>query len=271
MFARLASTACMSAAVCALGAAALMSPVGALASHGHSGAKAHRAKSKRKAKGHKGSSVTVKCASVTVTCKGTPGPAGPQGPAGPAGAPGAAGINGANVVLRAREVGAVSAELTEARKKECEAEKPELPICGARVPLSQTSWTEGAGEDDQFIGSVTASIPSQAACKRENSKKELESDELVVFVEVDNKLEALSEVSGEKSAKTLDVPIDFDFAVLIALEGGGSPGVGTGFFLGNGTPQPHTLQVQAVDDCPDEAGVTHASISNLAIDVLGTM
>ena len=80
------------AALCLFALCALTVPASALAA-GHRGTNAHGAKlvvkkkSKKKPKKKPPTPVIVKCASVTVTCKGTPGATGPQGPTG---------LNGAN-------------------------------------------------------------------------------------------------------------------------------------------------------------------------------
>ncbi len=221
---------------------------------GNHGPVAHHAKAKkRKNKKKNGTQVIVHCASVGVSCKGKPGPTGPQGPAG---APGAPGANGANVVLRAR--GAASTPVP------AESTSCGQIICGGSIAVSPNSWVEGPEEDNQLLGSVTITIPSEAACGAEESGK-LTADQVVLAAQVDGKLEGITEVEGSTAETTLSTQIVFDLGVE-ALEAA-EEGFGTGFFLGNGSSQTHVLTVQGEDDCKT---AVHATVSNLAIDVLGT-
>jgi hypothetical protein len=214
---------------------------------------AHQAKKKKgKSKKKTGQQVIVHCASVGVTCKGTAGPAGPAGATGPQGTPGA---NGANVVLRARgTTSTVSAESTSCGEI----------FCGSSIPLSPNSWTEGPEEDDQLLGTVTITIPSEAACGDEEGGK-LEDDEVILAAQVDGKLEGITEVEGSTAETTVSTEIVFDLGVE-ALEAA-EEGFGTGFFMGNGTSQTHVLTAEGEDGCQT---AVHATVSNLAIDVLGT-
>lgn len=268
MFTTVTARAGLGAAALALALAGLTLPASTLAAHGHSGSEAHRAKAKgKKKKGSKGVTVKVKCASVKVTCKGRPGPAGPQGPAGPAGAPGAPGVNGSNVVLRSEQVSPVEAKRTEALIDQCEAQKTAALACGVPVAMAPASWTEAANEDDQLVGDVTITIPSEASCKRENSKKEPEPDEAFVFVSTDDQVEGLAALRGASAQTTVTTPIAFDLAIF-ALANVEGTRFGTGFFLGNGSSQLHNLSVGAWDECPETGA--HATVSNATVDVLGT-
>jgi hypothetical protein len=230
---------------------ALAPPIAQAAEH-HHGPVAHHAK-RKKGKKKGGTQVIVHCASVGVSCKGTPGPAGPQGPAGTPGAPGA---NGANVVLRAR--GLTSTEVS-AESSGCGS-----IICGAGIAVSPDSWVEGPEEDDQLVGSATVTIPSEAACGAEESSKVV-PDRVALIAEVDGKLEGITEVEGSTTETTVSAEIVFDLGVE-ALEAA-QEGFGVGFFIGNGSNQTHVLTVQGEDDCKT---AVHATVSNLAIDVLGT-
>ncbi len=265
MIARISARAGVSGLLCVFALGALTLPAGALASHGHKGAKAHRAKAKKKAS--KGTSVTVKCASVGVTCKGKPGPTGPQGlqgPAGPAGAPGAPGVNGASVAARSRNTGpiaAISGEASPQRKSECEVEA--VLLCAAKVPLSPGSWTEGALEDDQLIGSITVAFPSELACGYEESSK-LEPDRLTAYVEVDKVIVGLAVPEGSTSPVTVTRPIILELGILGADE---EEEIGPSFFLGDGSSQVHTIGAQVGDECKNSS---HAVVTSLAVDVLGT-
>jgi hypothetical protein len=229
-----------------------LTPALAQAAGPNHGPAAHQAK-KKKGKKKGGQQVIVHCASVGVTCKGKPGPAGPQGPAGTPGAPGA---NGANVVLRAR--GGASTEVA-AESTGC----GEI-LCGGSIAVSPDSWVEGPEEDDQLVGSVTITIPSEAACGAEESGK-LTADQVVLVAQVDGKVDGITEVEGNTAETTVSTEIVFDLGVE-ALEAA-EEGFGTGFFLGNGSNQTHVLTVEGEDECKT---AVHATVSNLAIDVLGT-
>ena len=226
-------------------------PALAQASGRHNGPVAHHAKRKKGKKG--GTRVTVHCASVGVSCKGTPGPAGPQGPAG---APGAPGANGSIVVLRARG----GATPLSAAPGSCAS-----LFCGSNIPLNPDVWTQGANEDDQFVGTVTLQIPSEVACGIEESSKKLEPDRIIMTVLVDGKIEGLVELEGQTGESTVTTGVIFD----LGIEGAqaAAEGIGPGFLLGGSTSQTHILTVQGADEC---VTASHATVSNLAIDVLGT-
>jgi hypothetical protein len=213
----------------------------------------HSNKKKTKKKG--GTQVIVHCASVGVSCKGRPGPAGPQGPAGAPGAPGAPGANGAVVILRARGGGtqlpAMSSSCGEI-------------FCGGSIPLNPDIWTQGAGEDDQFIGTATVQIPSEEACGAEESSTK-KPDRIILIASVDGKIEGLSELEGQTGATTVTADIAFDLGIE-ALEGA-SEGIGPGFLLGGEASQSHVVTVEGEDDC---VTANHATVSSLSIDVLGT-
>jgi hypothetical protein len=231
-----------------------LTPALAQAAHGTHGPLAHHAKAKkRKSKNKGGTQVIVHCASVGVTCKGTPGPTGPQGPAGTPGAPGA---NGANVVLRARGVAATEVS--------AESSGCGTIICGGSIAVSPDSWVEGPEEDDQLVGSVTITIPSETECGAEESSK-LTPDQVILTAEVDGKLDGITEVEGSAAGTTVSTEVVFDLGVE-ALEAA-QEGFGTGFFIGNGSSQTHVLTVEGEDQCKT---AVHATVNNLAIDVLGT-
>ncbi|HEY3829686.1 MAG TPA: hypothetical protein VGL57_10870 [Solirubrobacteraceae bacterium] len=212
---------------------------------------AHHAK-KKKSKKKSGTQVTVRCASVAVTCKGTTGPQGPSGPIGPVGP---AGAPGATVVLRARGTAATLA----AAPGSC----GEI-FCGGSIAVTPDLWTEGAEEDDQLIGTLTATIPSTAECGYEESSTP-HTDEVILTVLVDGKLDGIAELEGGSSESTVTAPIAFDLGIEAAEAA--QEGFGTGFLMSNGTSQTHVLTVQGSDRCTT---VHHATISSLAIDVLGT-
>jgi hypothetical protein len=232
-----------------------LTPALAQATNGSHRPGAHQAKKKKKSKSKKkgGQQVIVHCASVGVTCKGTPGPTGPTGPTGLQGTPGA---NGANVVLRAR--GMASTEVS------AESSSCGTIICGSSIPLSASSWIEGPEEDDQLVGSVTITLPGETACGAEEGGT-LEDDKAILAAEVDGKLEGITEVGGSTAETTVSSEIVFDLGIE-ALEAA-EEGFGTGFFMGSGTSQTHVLTVEAEDECKT---AVHATVSNLAIDVLGT-
>jgi hypothetical protein len=251
----LARTRVRTIALCVFALCALTLPASAVAA-GHHDASAHRAKAKGKPKKKpkkKSTTVIVKCASVTVTCKGTPGATGPQGPAG------ANGANGSAVVLRSRGAGPVAAG-KETVPLGCESFSC---VQGANVPVSPSTWTEGPTEDDQLIGSITFSMPSEAACGAENSEKKLEDAESFVVVTVNGVVEGLAFAEGETAARTVNASI-FSASILDFEEEEGE--AGTGFFLGNGASQPHAMAVTAIDECPG----TPVTVSNAAIDVLAS-
>jgi hypothetical protein len=226
---------------------------GPVANHATSGKKG-----KKKGKGKGRPQVTVHCASVGVTCKGKPGPAGPAGPAGPTGPAGTPGTNGA-IVLRAR--GAAAGVTLTGESGSCVS-----LLCGESIPVSPDIWTEGPEEDDQFLGTFTVTIPSESVCDIENSSKVLEEDRVIVTVLIDGKLEGIAELEGETSEVTLNTSIIFNLG--IEAEEAAAEGFGEGFFMGNGTNQAHVLSVQGEDECE---GSVHAKVSNMAIDVLGTV
>ena len=200
----------------------------------------------------------VKCASITVTCKGTPGPAGPQG------APGTNGTNGSTVVLRARGTVPSVAAGKESIPPGCMSF---TCLEGANVPVSPNTWTEGSTEDDQMIGSATISLPSNTACGDENSKKEFEDAFVYLIASVNGTVEGLTAAGGSTTARTSTVSL-FGPSILrfeFEEEEGGS--LGTGFFIGNGSSQSHAITVEAIDNCPG----TPVTVSNVAIDVLGSV
>ena len=91
-----------------------------------------------------------------------------------------------------------------------------------------------------------------------------------MVAEVDNEIEGIGELEGSSTQTTVTFPIAFDLGFLALefdAEGGGAI-AGTGFFLANGAPQPHTLSLLAEDECPEADA--HATISAAAVDVLGT-
>jgi hypothetical protein len=228
-----------------------VAPALAQAADGSHGPVAHHAR-KKKGKKKGGPQVIVHCASVGVTCKGTPGPAGPQGPAG---TPGAAGVNGATVILRARGGGVQ----LPGKSSSCGS-----LICGENIPLTPNIWTQGATEDNQFVGSATIQVPSETACGYEESSK-LKPDQVILVAEIDGKIEGLTEIEGGSGETTVVAPIVFDLGIE-SLEGA-SEGIGPGFFLGSGASQTHVLTVLGEDAC---ATAAHAKVTSLAIDVLGT-
>ena len=116
---------------------------------GHAG-RTHAAKKK---KGKKKTTVLVRCAVVTVTCKGTPGPQGPQGVPGKNGTNGTNGTNGLNgsaVILRATG-------------------GPATTIGGGgsgtpvMVPMTNNTWTQQPGETDLVYGTTTITPPGSCS------------------------------------------------------------------------------------------------------------
>ncbi len=239
-------------ALCAL----TVVPASAVAA-GHHDAGAHKAKAKGKGKKKpkkKSTTVIVKCASVTVTCKGTPGATGPQGPAG------VNGTNGSAVVLRARGAGSVTAgeEVSGCSSILCF-------VGGENVPVSPSTWTQGPTEDDQLIGTVTIKLPSEAECAAENtSTKKLESPDAFVVLTVNGIIEGFAIAETGTSGRT--VSASFSSALLIELEVEAGGEVGSGFFIGSGSSQAHTIAVKASDNCK----ATQATVSNVEIDVLAS-
>lgn len=252
-------------AVCALALGMLILPASSALAAGHHRAHAQPAKTSGKGKKHKkkkkkSNAVIVKCASVTVVCKGKPGPQGP------AGTPGANGTNGSAVVLRARGTGTVAAE-PEKEVSKCTSSFFSC-IGGANVPISPSTWTEGPTEDDQMIGSVTLALPSEAECGAEvenEHKKELTRPGAFVLASVGNAVEGLALAEGGKTAETVTAPLFGDSILTLELEFAGGE-AGDGSFIGNGSSQTHTITLKAVDNCPD----TQATVSNVAIDVLAS-
>jgi hypothetical protein len=245
-------------ALCLFALCALTVPASALAS-GHHGTNAHGAKlvvkkkSKKKPKKKPATTVIVKCASVTVTCKGTPGATGPQGPAG------ANGANGSAVVLRARSTGSVAAI------EETSGCSSILCVGGQNVPVNPSTWTQGPTEDDQMIGSITVSVPSEADCGAEDtSSKTLEAGRAEILVSVDGLIEGLAVGVGGTGPTTINTAIVFDLGIIDIEDPSGE--VGSGFFIGNGGNQTHTVAVRAVDSCKK----AQATISNVAVDVLAS-
>ena len=242
-----------------LGVAAIglgASPALAQSGHGHHPAIAHHAK-KKKSKGSTGPKVTVHCASIGVSCKGTPGPKGATGPAGTNGAAGLNGLDGARIVARVSSAGASST----APETSCTS----IIICPL-VPLNGASWTEGPTEDDQFYGLMTVSLPSQEECGYK--KGETTYATVISYVEVDGKIEGVAEIKGEENATQKTLPIFFNIG-FIELESSGSSETalfGTGFLMSNGASQPHTMTLLAVDNCK---GGTHPVLNSVAIDVFG--
>ena len=250
-------------ALCAL----TVVPASAVAA-GHHDASAHKAKAKGKPKKKpkkKSTTVIVKCASVTVTCKGTPGATGPQGPAG------ANGANGSAVVLRARGAGPIAAVM-ESAPPGCDSFSC---VVGANVPVTPSTWTEGPTEDDQMIGTITVKLPSKTECAaaEDSSTKEPDDPEVYVVVTVNGIVEGLTGAASDNPVSTstaITSTVSLFSESILELEfeeEGGASEVGTGFFLGNGSSsQTHTMSVEAIDNCKG----TPVTVSNAAIDVLAS-
>lgn len=243
-------------------------PASAVAA-GHHDASAHRAKAKGKGKGKpkkkpkkKSTTVIVKCASVTVTCKGTPGATGPQGPAG------TNGTNGSAVVLRARGAGSAGTEKVP-------------PGCmsftcleGGNIPISPSTWTEAPNEDDQMIGTLTLILPGNKECGDENSKKEFEDAGVFAIASVGNTVEGILEAKGGTTPRTVTTSllgptffrIEIEDEELEKGELGEFGELGTGFFIGDGNSHTRTITLKALDNCLS----THVTVSNVSIDVLAS-
>jgi hypothetical protein len=246
-------------ALCVFALGMLAVPASAVAA-GHHDAKAHgtKAKGKKKKPKKKTTIVLVKCASVTVTCKGTPGPAGPQG------APGVNGARGSCVGGGARSPGPV---LTTEEKAPPGCESLSC-LEGANVPLSPSSWTEAPTEDDQLIGTATFSMPSETECKEEESSK-LVPAEVYAIVTVDGTLEGIVGAYGATNAETVTVSLfgtsifRFEFEEELVKSG---ESVGNGVFVGSGSSQSHAVALKVFDGCPG----TPVTVSSAAVDVLAS-
>jgi hypothetical protein len=248
-------------ALCLLALCALALPASAVAAGGHHAGSAHQAKAKGKGKKKKPKKkparpVIVKCASVGVTCKGTPGATGPQGPAGINGA------NGSAVVARIRSTGPIAAG-TETLPVGCESFSC---IEGASIPLNPSTWTQGPTEDDQLIGSISIALPSKTACgaPEDSSTKEPEAPLVFVIASVNGILQGVTGTTSETGGVTV-TPSIFGASIyrFEAEEEGGSE-VGSGFLLGSGVSQAHAVTLKAFDNCK----TTHATINSVAIDVV---
>lgn len=254
---------------CGLALGMLVLPASSAVAAGHNGAHATGAKTHSKGKGKKHkkkkksppATVIVKCASVTVTCKGTPGP---QGPAG------ANGTNGSSVVLRARSTGAV----TIGPEKAPSGCKSFSCVEGANIPVNPSTWTEGPSEDDQMIGSATFVLPGAAECgveeERENPttkkmEKYFEPAEMFTIVSVGNVIQGFALAEGGETPRTVTTSLFGASFLVFELEALESE-VGSGSFIGNGSSQTHTITVKAIDDCLNK----HTTVNNVAIDVLAS-
>ncbi len=248
-------------ALCAL---TVVVPASAVAA-GHHDAGAHKARAKGKGKKKpkkKSTTVIVKCASVTVTCKGTPGPSGPQGSAG------TNGTNGSAVVLRARGAGPAG---TEKVPPGCMSF---ICIEGGNVPISPSTWTEAPNEDDQMIGTLTLTLPGSKECGDENSKKEFEDAGVFAIASVGNAIEGILEAKGSTTPRTVTTSLVGPTFFRIELEDeelekgelGEFGELGTGFFIGDASSHTRTITLKAIDNCLS----THVTVSNAAIDVLAS-
>jgi hypothetical protein len=251
-------------ALCLLALCALALPASAVAAGGHHAGSAHKAKAKGKGKKKKpkkkpAAPVIVKCASVGVTCKGTPGATGPQGPAGINGA------NGSAIVGRIRSTGPIAAG-TETLPVGCESFSC---IEGANIPLNPSTWTQGPTEDDQLIGSISIFLPSKTACAapEDSSTKEPEAPLVFVIASVDGVLQGVTGTTSETGGVTLTSSIFGPSIFRFEAEEEGGSEIGSGFLLGSGASQAHAVTVKAFDNCK----TTHATISKVAIDVLAAV
>jgi hypothetical protein len=238
----------------------LAGPALAQAAHTRHQAVAHHAKTKKKKKSKGGTRVTVHCASIGVTCKGRPGPAGATGPAGMNGAAGLNGLDGSRIIDRISTTGATNST------PETSCTLTLLATCPA-VPISGGSWTEGPTEDNQFYGEVTMSLPDQEVC---GYKKGESLPTAEVIVEIDGKIEGLTELRGQETSSTVStIPILFNLAYFDIESAGSAESalIGTGFFMGNGASQPHAVTLLALDDCK---GGVRPVLNSAAIDVFGT-
>jgi len=245
--------------LCLFALGALTLPASAVAAGNHN-AHAHgaKAKGKKKKKKKPTTTVIVKCASVTVTCKGTPGATGPQGPAG------ANGTSGSAVVFRARGIGSTAAS-KETYAPGCDTYL--TCVGGANVPLSPSpaTWTQGPTEDDQMIGTITISLPNNTECAAEEDTYTKEPDDTYaeVIVTVNGVVQGFAYGEAYKTAHTVSAPI-FGASIFYFDEDEGE--YGAGFFIGNGSDQTHTVAITVADNCT----ATPVTVSNAAVDVLAS-
>ncbi|HEX4109140.1 MAG TPA: collagen-like protein [Solirubrobacteraceae bacterium] len=235
-------------------------PATALASsHQHAHHATTSSKKKKKKSKSKKTKVVVHCASTKVTCKGKTGAQGPAGATGAQGNTGAAGAPGANIVLQSNLVGATAA----GHPMTCPVSEDEL--CGAVAAMNPGSWTQGANEDDSFIGSATVNLPTQTVCGLTGS----DSPRGIVTVWVDGLLAGIAQAEATSAAASTTT-VALAPAGILASELGGV-GVAPGFWMSTGSPQSHSLQLQISDNCTSVSATGGATLTSARVDVLGTV
>ncbi len=225
-------------------------PVAAQArSHGHA------SKTKKRKRKPKTTTVLVKCAAVTVTCKGTPGPQGPQGPAG------TNGTNGANVTNVLNGAALVADPHTAA---------PLQTVTGASIPAPQnlaltgtSSWTQMPGEVDYLTAQMNVTAPPTCVASG--------ADGIAGTLYLDGHPIGFGPTTAEVNfLDGFTASSTYDVRAIFNALGRGNAASST--FLTNllvlpapATATPHTLGAGVVDAC--SGGTTHYTVNSFSIQV----
>ncbi len=174
---------------------------------------------------------------------GAAGATGPTGPGGPPGADGQQGLPGApgsDIVARATGSSTITTTSVE----------QDYPLTGA-------SWTQGAGEDDMILGSVTIHASPSPGAGANQCNHNL-GHGMIMYLKVNN------QVIGEE-ALFVGYPPDFT-ALIPSLANGSFTPQQSPFVLSTGQARTATLTATVFDDCNN--GTAHYTLSGLRLDVI---
>jgi hypothetical protein len=250
-------------AAAVLGTVALVSVGGSLitvtvaqAASGHHGQAAAKKKKKKKKK----TTVLVRCAAVTVTCKGRPGP---QGPAGRNGTNGTNGTNGANGANGMNGSALAANAHTTAPFQTPTGSSSSLPVPG-NVPLTGNAWIQQPGEVDYITGQANVTAPATCVSSGNSgfaATLYLDGSSIGFAPAAD-----LNMLDGYTGARTFDLRAFFN--ALGRDNGSSSNALTTGVLV---LPAPaaataHTLAAGVMDICT-ASGSPHYTLNSMEIEV----
>ncbi len=169
---------------------------------------------------------------------GATGATGPSGPTGPA---------EMSVVARVRSSGAVSTVSTPP---------------GTSDALTGASWTQGTEELDQLVGQASIRTPAAGTCQASAG-----SDGADVQVLLDGNPVADTFLASPSAETTETIAVNWSHQAEFSVATESRPSL---WLFEPLTATPHTLAVQAADDCTANGGSGgHFTIESVSVDVLG--
>jgi hypothetical protein len=179
--------------------------------------------------------------------QGVTGATGTTGATGATGPVGATGSAGTSVVARVRSVAAVTTVST---------------TPGASDALTGAGWTQGSEELDQLVGQVSIKTPTATTCQATAG-----SDGADVQVLLDGSPVADTFLASTPAETTQTIPINWSHQAEFSPATEIRPSL---WLFEPPAPTPHTLAVQAADDCAANGGAGgHFTIESVSVDVLG--